>query len=93
MISAFHVGQPAHDLSRIEAQHLTQLDQFHHIHPALPAFQPRDEGLIDLHPLRKFHLLQACLASLLDEIADKSIMPMISKSFRHERPMLLHWAR
>jgi len=28
-----------------------------------------------------------------NEIADKSIMPLISKSFRHERPMLLHWAR
>jgi len=61
--------RPQH-LPRVEPQRLRQFQKLHHIHPSLPALQPRHERLIFAEPVSKLRLRHADGFAALDQQGD-----------------------
>lgn len=67
----------------IEAKQLSQCQEFDDIDPALPAFKPRDKGLIFSELFRQFCLRELRLLPFADEERNQRFMPCHSEGLVH----------
>lgn len=54
-------------LGGVEAKYFRKVEEFHHVDPTLPAFEPGNKRLIFAEPTRKIGLGHACRFPPLDE--------------------------